>query len=124
MEAAILERMRSIRSALAHNLTDHFDCHLSQGYEKADGFIINVCLNRARNRGALLDALSRITREAGRGFSQEELEWILETSKRNPIEVRSLLILACRTHHSKKSEEAPQKESAESTGTEELPDNL
>lgn len=102
MEKQVVEQMSRIRSALGNQYTARYK---SDGYGRADNFIINVQLNRARNRPALLKAIAAITREAGRGFDKDTLAWILEQSIKRHSEVQSLLILAC-TAFNKKTKEA------------------
>lgn len=103
MEQQIALQMSKIRTALARNYAKHYGADLSKSYERADNFIINVNLNRARNRPALLKSVAAITREAGRGFTTEELSWILSHSEKRYSEVQSLLILACTTFYAKAS---------------------
>ena len=101
MEQEILERMGFIRWALAKKYEAKFRGDKKQ-YDRADTFIIDVTLNRVRNRPALLGAIAKITREADTGFTMEQMDWILERSKKQPDEVKSLLIIACRTNKAKK----------------------
>lgn len=114
MEQQILDSMHKIRGALAAQYNRRYG---RDGYARADEFIVNVHLNRARNRPALLKSLAAITREAGRGFTDEEMAWILDRTQTRSGEVQSLLILACTTYRPKK-EVQPDPE----RGTADVPD--
>jgi hypothetical protein len=103
MEQQILDSMRKIRGALAAQYNRRYG---RDGYARADEFIVNIHLNRARNRPALLKSLAAITREAGRefnncGFNEEEMGWMLDRARCSG-EVQSLLILACKGYRPKK----------------------
>lgn len=97
MEHQIAASMSKIRSALAAQYGKRYGLDIKRSFDRADNLILNVHLNRARNRPALLKALATITQEAGRGFSSEEMDWILTRSEKHPSELQSLLILACTT---------------------------
>jgi hypothetical protein len=104
MEQQIAHSMSRIRAALAARYRSRYGLSPNAAYDRADGFIVNVHLNRARNRPALLRAVANITREARRGFTAEEMGWILDRSEKRHAEVQSLLILACTTFYGKKAE--------------------
>ncbi len=107
MEEQIARKMSRIRFILSQKYMERYGCDKKKAFERADSMIINVNLNRARNRSALLESLANITREAETGFNGEEMDWILETTKTRCGEVRSLLILACSTFYFKAPEAKP-----------------
>jgi hypothetical protein len=98
MERKVRQRMKTMFGALVRAEKDRFHTTWEDARERARDFAIRIRLQRAARGPDVLMALVQIRERAScRFFDQEEMDWMVKLSERDPQALRALLCVACET---------------------------